>query len=84
MRPSTFHSARNARRLQLSRCGGARGERRSDWIPVTSSGSHPSGTRWYADWRVWFCFAVLALGWLVGLVVGLPFRLFDRIWSLFF
>ena len=39
---------------------------------------------WYADWRVWFCFGVLTLWWIVERVVGLPFRMFDWIWNLLF
>jgi hypothetical protein len=44
----------------------------------------PNRKRWYADWRVWFClFALVAWG-LAEWILGLPFRLFDRLWSLIF
>ena len=31
--------------------------------------------RWYADWRVWFCMALLLACGLTEWIVGLPFRL---------
>jgi hypothetical protein len=43
-----------------------------------------SERKWYADWRVWFCMVLLALGGLLGSILGLPFRLLDRLLNLFF
>jgi hypothetical protein len=40
--------------------------------------------RWYADWRVWVSMALLALCGLVQAALGLPFRIFDMLWSLLF
>ncbi len=30
---------------------------------------------WYAEWKVWLCLVVLAVGGLIGWILGLPFRL---------
>jgi hypothetical protein len=38
--------------------------------------------RWYADWRVWVCLLLLPLCALVQSILGLPFRIFDALWSL--
>jgi hypothetical protein len=43
-----------------------------------------SERNWYADWRVWLCMALLALGALVQSLVGLPFRLLDAIRNILF
>jgi hypothetical protein len=44
----------------------------------------PGRKRWYADWRVWFCLVALALFGLLESIVGLPFRILDKIWHLVF
>jgi hypothetical protein len=40
--------------------------------------------RWYADWRVWFCFALVAVCGLLERIIGLPFRLIEAIWNFVF
>jgi hypothetical protein len=40
--------------------------------------------RWYADWRVWLAMVLVVLIAAAQWLVGLPFRIVDRIWSFFF
>lgn len=38
---------------------------------------------WYRYWQVWFCLVLLTGWWILEKIVGIPFKLFDLILSLF-